>query len=264
MKGIIFLSLYFILFLSSCSPPKPDGSNSIGSKEDLNLINKFIHDIELKSNKDISHDQVLVSRQGEKLWVFIKTDDVDKDFYYAVDISDYDFEISTGDYRTLEFIVENLSPTYRYRLIMDTRIFGSAVDYDFYARSIDGDNLFTESNPSSKDLEKIGALMEGLKVQNRSTSLIENYGFSELRALEIARLTVSFEKIKRKRSLTKGDSNLFFSKLIGFSYLELKNGYKDHIEGDSEKLNDMLQLAASLNQVDPESIVDILKGHISF
>ena len=263
MKKRIFLSLLITFIFTSCSPPKPDGSTSIGSKEDLILINKFIHTVESKSGKDISHDDVIVSRKGNMLWVFIKTDEEDKDFYYAVEISNYDNEMAEGNFKTISFIVENLSPTYRHGLIMKTRMFGNAVGYDLYANSIDPGNLFEEDTPTLKDLEKVGALMEGLKIENRSNSLVENFGLSESRAYEVAKLTFFYEKIKRKRALSGRDADLVYKKILGSSYLEIKKAYNELLQGDKRGFDDALQLAAEVNQIDPESMFEIIQEHIS-
>ena len=118
--------------------------------------------------------------------------------------------------------------------------------------------IFDETNSSSKDLEKLAANIEGKDTAELAINIEEKFGFSTERAQKIASLQLAFNKLKSKRSLTISDQDIFTKKLIGVDFKTAKNAFKNHIQGDSADMENILERAAGLNGTSPEHMTELL------
>lgn len=118
--------------------------------------------------------------------------------------------------------------------------------------------LLEETVPSTKDLEKIGALQEEIIRTKISESLTIEFGLSEERSEQISRLVQNWSKISNKRKMTSVDANLFVGEIIGTDIENAENVYKKHIEGDSSAYEDMIKNAAQANSISPEHMSDLV------
>jgi hypothetical protein len=116
-------------------------------------------------------------------------------------------------------------------------------------------NIFEIDASTSKDLEKIGNFTDKIKKEKFSEDLMEKYGFSVERSVELANLLSDYNRIINKRSLTEKDQDFFSKKVLG---VDIKNAEAAIKEGSGDALNDLIQTAAKLNGVTPEQVQEIL------
>ena len=110
-----------------------------------------------------------------------------------------------------------------------------------------------------KDLEKIAAIKESEHRRNYEDYIIENYGLSEGRANEVAKVVLGYKKLKSKRSLTKRDKNILTDKLLGFDYETGKNALAKVIAGEeSNEIEELFKKAADKNNIEPEHVKELI------
>lgn len=117
---------------------------------------------------------------------------------------------------------------------------------------------FEESETSSKDLEKIGAIAEEMRVAQSTELLSSEFGLSEDRAFKVAKLANNWNKVAKKRSMTPADANLFAKEVIGSDLAEVKEAMTEAAEGNEAGLSLLLEKAADLNGVSPEDMSEIM------
>lgn len=105
-----------------------------------------------------------------------------------------------------------------------------------------------------KDLERMGANREGSQIDELRDHLVEDFGLSEQRSHEVARVLHSFNQVQEKRVLTNKERNILSKKLFGTDFIKGKQALENHIQGDSSSYEDLLQKAAELNGISPEDI----------
>jgi len=132
--------------------------------------------------------------------------------------------------------------------------------YDVEVSDYHGSNglVFEEANSDKKDLEKIAAEMEGQEVSKAADSLIAKFGLSQERAIEVAKLQNAYSKISSKRSLTRKDQDTLTKQLVGTNYASAQAALEDHLNGDSAKMEELLDKAAEINGTTPEHMTEIL------
>jgi len=134
-----------------------------------------------------------------------------------------------------------------------------AVQYDRHGYYVDSSGrLYEESSLSSKDLEKYGALIEHVKVNAISRNFVDEYGLSESRSLQLAKMTMAYSKVMERRAITPADNNVFAKELLGFSIEEAERAYQSAIEGDQSAVDRLLQVAADKNDSTPEHMRDLM------
>lgn len=116
--------------------------------------------------------------------------------------------------------------------------------------------LFQASKPSSKDLEKQVAFFESLAIQ-KSAKAMQNYGFSEDRSLEVAKLASQLEKAP-KGSMTDKDYDNFAKQITGSTITEIKTAMQKQVDGDSKSLKNIIDTAAETNGVGSEQMKQML------
>ncbi len=115
------------------------------------------------------------------------------------------------------------------------------------------DTLFSQIDSFRKDLEKIGASIEETDINSLSQTLIANFSLSEDRAVEMAKIFKTYDKISSKRSLTEKEKDTFSQKLLGINYKHLNQALRS-----GEGYDSLLQRAAELNNISPEQVNEIL------
>ena len=115
--------------------------------------------------------------------------------------------------------------------------------------------MFEEGSSLSKDLEKWGAALEKGQQEVFKSALINQFGLSEKRSIDVSKLLVDFKKIKERRSLTKEDLKKLSLTLFGVPFSLLKQSY---IEGSQEEKKKLFLKVAEFNETNPESVKSIL------
>lgn len=118
--------------------------------------------------------------------------------------------------------------------------------------------IFEETEEDSKDLEAIGADLEADDLVEKSEIIASDYGLSEERSMKIARLHNTYEKISSKRSLTNADRDIFSKEILGVDYSKAKSALESHIQGDSNKMDTLLEEASEMNEISPEHMTELL------
>ena len=118
--------------------------------------------------------------------------------------------------------------------------------------------VFEDGTSDKKDLEKIAAEMEGAEVSEIAENLVAKFGLSEVRATEVAKLQNAYSKISSKRSLTQKDQDTFTKELLGSDYASAQAALESHLNGDSDKMEELLEKAAEINGTTPEHMTEIL------
>lgn len=109
-----------------------------------------------------------------------------------------------------------------------------------------------------KDVELLGG-REQIEIKGLiKESVMEKFGLSESRATEVSQLIFAFNHMRNKRSLTVKDYNLLSQKLLGFNYDVGKKALEEHIQGNPDELESLIDQASELNGVDPEDMKEII------
>ncbi|MBF0362538.1 MAG: hypothetical protein HQK49_16080 [Oligoflexia bacterium] len=132
-----------------------------------------------------------------------------------------------------------------------------------YYYSWDYNMYFEQTEGSSKDLEKVGAFLEEKKAADMGGKLAAEFGLSEERGIQIAKLSSQWNSLKKKRSLTDADAHAFSKEVIGVDLSTAVNAYKNSLEGNKSDLNSMLEKAAAVNGTTPERMNKIFNEILS-
>jgi len=127
-------------------------------------------------------------------------------------------------------------------------------DYD----RINEKYTYSIASTTLKDLEKMGAKTEGIDRKGLRDFLMNNYGFSADRSEEASKLIYSYEKLGKNRSLTTKERDMFTNSLLGFDYKTGKSALEKHIQGESQEMDELINIASEKNGVDPEAMMEIL------
>ena len=123
-----------------------------------------------------------------------------------------------------------------------------------------GEFTFDESSENSKDLEKTASIKESFALANIAASLALEYGLSEERSSQVAKLALQWKKLSRTRALTEADANSFSKKLLGVSMNEASSAIEGYVLGDDSKWKTVVNTAAKVNQTSPEQMQEIIDG----
>ena len=118
--------------------------------------------------------------------------------------------------------------------------------------------IFEESSSEGKDLEKMAALEEKRDHEKLVSSLIENYGLSEKRSHNVARLIGNWERIQNSRHMTSNDQDIFLKKVTGSDKSAWEKALKDKVG-----VEDLVEKASLVNNISPEQFKEILKDFLT-
>gem|GEM_PF-1251220 len=117
--------------------------------------------------------------------------------------------------------------------------------------------VFEKIDTSAKDLEKISALSEVIRVENTAEYLNKEMGLTLERGQEISRLAIQWEKAG-KASMTTEEHDAFASELLGVTITDAMSAYKKSIEGDNKSLEAVIKKAANTNGITPEHMNELI------
>ena len=116
--------------------------------------------------------------------------------------------------------------------------------------------IFEASKPLTKDIEKMAAFNEVYRMKGAAKNL-QNFGFSEDRALEVTKLASQMEK-SPKGSMTDKDYDNFSKQITGSSITQIKAALQKQVNGDASSLKDIINNAATTNGVGAEQMKQML------
>ena len=123
-----------------------------------------------------------------------------------------------------------------------------------------GNNMvFEEKGNFGKDLEKMGQRVEAYSNQNLSGYFSHEFGLSEKRSKEVARLLKSYNRLKKTRALTEADQDIFSKRVIGLDSKRVNKAITSFFEGEREGLDELIHKAAYINETTPEHMESILE-----
>ena len=117
---------------------------------------------------------------------------------------------------------------------------------------------FEKTAGETKDLEKAAALVEAFQVETMAGNLASQFGLSEDRSIEVAKLATSWNKLSKTRALTDADADSFSHELTGVSMADMNNAEKALADGSTGPLNAVLVKAAEVNGTTPENMSTIM------
>ena len=115
---------------------------------------------------------------------------------------------------------------------------------------------------SYKDLEGMGAKKEFIEIENSAANFQSQFGLSEERSFEVAKIVNAYNKIGKKRALTTKDRNIFTHSLLGVDYKSSKKALESHIQGDENALTDILEKASDVNGISPEQVQELIGDYL--
>ena len=92
--------------------------------------------------------------------------------------------------------------------------------------------VFEEGSPTSKDLAKVAAFKQEIRIQNSAKKIAANFGLSDERSHEVAKLAVQLADAP-KASMTNADYDNFSKELLGSSITQFNAAMKKSADGDS-------------------------------
>lgn len=119
-------------------------------------------------------------------------------------------------------------------------------------------NIFENTEDSPKDLESLAAEAELTKINSYKDLLVNDFGFSEIRANKVSKLVNNFHLLKMKRTLNGKDYDYLSNELIGIDFKSLKKAYEGYVKGDAEGLEVVLEKASDVNNVSPEAVQELM------
>ncbi|HLE11173.1 MAG: hypothetical protein A2504_16835 [Bdellovibrionales bacterium RIFOXYD12_FULL_39_22] len=251
-RGLILISLSMTLFIFSCGGGGggSDSSSTYNGYSDVAYASSFVS--MLNSNMPLDADDSYVVKNGTEQVNYIVVWDDYQDAYMAYNLYYYVPGMSWSEY------VDELD-WYGVETFEVER-----AGTDFYGNQAwkgnngYGDVYFEDVGEQSKDLEKIGGIEEELKVSKMSEYLTAEFGLSEKRSTDIARLTSEWSQLSKTRSMTDADANSFAVEIFGTGIDTLKNGFQKSIEGDKTDLDKLIEQAAEINEISPEHMNKIV------
>ena len=118
--------------------------------------------------------------------------------------------------------------------------------------------LYEKKSQTSKDLAKIGAKLERARNRALGDHIAAEFGLSEKRGGEIARLVNEWKSLSKQRSMTDAEGAAFSKELLGFNLVSAAKTVK---QGDSQEIQKLLKVAAKTNDTTPENMQDLMEQY---
>lgn len=116
-----------------------------------------------------------------------------------------------------------------------------------------GRYVFSHSDSSSVDMEKLAALKEKFYLNAMSSQIQTRFSLSKESSDRIATIAHQFNKLGSSRTLTEKDASNFSRELIGFDMKEIETAVKKSAQGESSDLNNLLKAASDKVGTSPEN-----------
>ncbi len=236
MKNLKILVSFLTMILASCTIV-------VGpTKTKLEYAQEFVNNL---SNDPLAYDEFFLEKTNTQRgggWILVEDDFGEiraVDIYSLIrDSYTYDLDYFTDYSKPVDYIGNN-----------------NWMDYDGF--------IYEEGVTPKKDLEKIAANLEKLKVESMGESFSERFGLSEERGLQVANLVNNWKKVSSTRSLTEADADSFSKKLLGFNLNAGIKAMEELKEGNSKSLESLVATAAKTNGVTPEQMNEIMTDFMS-
>jgi hypothetical protein len=171
----------------------------------------------------------------------------------------YDYDLDTYD----AYWLGGFSPSmdvYDYITANNNRMY---YDLDYNGNNVYEDYYtgiqFEETSATSKDLEKVAAITQGLRIVKSAKALKAEFGLSEERAVEVARMAAKLATAP-KGSMTDKDYDAFSKELTGASISQFKSALDKSVKGNATDMNSLVDQAAKINGVGPEHMNKIISN----
>ncbi len=169
---------------------------------------------------------------------------------YDRDLNTYD-AYWIGGYNVGENIYNYISRN-NSKMFYDLDYVGGNLYKDYYSGI-----TFTETSASTKDLGKLAAIKQQLKIKKSAEKLKAQYGLNDTTAIKAARIAVS---VANNPNMSKSALDNAAKELTGSTITQFQAAMKKSAEGDSKALSSLIDNAAKLNGVGPEHMNQILEG----
>jgi hypothetical protein len=172
------------------------------------------------------------------------------------------FGINFSEFDSLLKKIENLNETDKATAIgwffidnSKTYLEYDTVDHFYYQLPNGNWELYSENSSGPKDLEAIGANLEGQTAEKLGDKLTTEFGLSADRARAVAKNILAYNKISSKRSLTNREKNFFSNELLGTNFDQVMDSFSS-----GEGMEDLLDRAAEVNGTTPEQVSTIINS----
>ena len=118
--------------------------------------------------------------------------------------------------------------------------------------------VFEKTTASSKDLEKAAAFVEAYKVETMAANLSAEFGLSDDRSIEVAKLAASWNKVAKTRALTNADADAFAQQLAGVNFAQINSADQAMMNGSMNEMNAIITKAAAVNGTTSENMAAIM------
>ncbi len=118
--------------------------------------------------------------------------------------------------------------------------------------------VFEKTSASSKDLDKAAAFVEAYSVETTAATIAAEFGLSDERSVQVAKLAASWNKLAKSRALTNADADAFSQELAGVSMADMESAEKAMINGSASEMNAVLAKAAAVNGTTSENMALIM------
>ncbi len=117
----------------------------------------------------------------------------------------------------------------------------------------DDENAVTyeKTQGAPKDRLKLAAADGQRMLENASTALSAQFGLSQERSFEVAKLAVIWRKTPKERK-TAADYDRMATQVVGHSVTDIQSAVVKKLGGQGSELNQIIEDAADLNGVTPE------------
>ena len=117
---------------------------------------------------------------------------------------------------------------------------------------------FSEKNGSIKDVESLGSRIKNIESEELAEVLTLEFGLSEQRSEEVAKIKTSYDKISSNRELTLKERNQMTMRLLGVDLKSAKNALERRIQGSNEDYNMFIERSSEFNNIDPEALTEMV------
>ncbi len=231
-------SLLAVLSLVACGGGGSGGTSTGGSYlTHAQLASDFVY----RLNVDAGYDVELV-KTNTLQYNYIVVYDYDYGTYDAYDLTGY-----TPGTNIVNFLNANDSYFY-YDLVAYT----DGTYEDYWTGTV-----FEKTTVTPTDRLKMAALEDGLKIKKAAEVLNSQYGLSQERSLEVAKLANNLGKVSPENR-TAALVDQYTTAVTGHSYTEFQKAIDKKMSGDSSALNSLIEQTAQFNGVLPEQMNQIV------
>lgn len=239
MKHLLKLTTAFAtMMLMACGGGGGNSSTGGVYLSHGEVADEFVH----RMNLDHGYDMEIVKTNTQQ-YDYIVVYDYDLDTYDAYYLGGY----NPGE-DLLDYLYYNDDLFY-----YDLDPIGNGYYEDYFTGVI-----FEKTQPTSKDLLKMKALKEAVQIKSSAEHIAAEYGLSESRSMEVAKLSKLWKNTPKDR-MTDQDHDHFAKEVLGYSITEYKQAAKQMQAGDKSHLKRLVNGTADYNGTTPEDVNDIIK-----